>query len=93
MKAAALLLAAIALMAFAKPKRKQFRIRVQPRNGYTMYIPEYREKRSLFGAQWWPIAPNVYYDLASAKQVVEDAKFEDSLAVAHVKDTFIYFNP
>lgn len=91
MKAAALLLAAIVLMAFTKPKRKEFRIRVQPKNGFTMYIPEYRERKSLFGAQWWAVAPNVYYDLASAKQIVEDAKFDDSLAVAHHKDTFIYF--
>ena len=93
MKEVVVLLLAVGLMAFAKPKRKEFRIRIQPRYGYTMYIPEYREKKSLFGAQWWPLAPNVYYDIASAKEVVESAKFEDSLRVVHYKDTFIYFNP
>lgn len=86
------LLLATSLMAFGKPKRKEFRIRVIPKNGFTIYIPEYREKRSLFGRQWWPLSPNVCYGLELAKDMIADARYEDSLRVVHYKDTFIYFD-
>jgi len=86
-----IILLMIAVSIIGKPGYRQFRIQISPKNGYTLYIPEYREKKSLFGRQWWPITPYIFYDLRSAQKVVEDAKFEDSLTVAHAKSQYIYF--
>lgn len=85
------LLLVASMLVYGKPKRKEFRIVVMPKNGFTIYVPEYREKRGILSPEWHPITPFYYYDLQSAKQIVEDMKFEDSLYVINATRNYIYF--
>lgn len=93
MKFLILIVAVSTLYVFGKPKRKEFRIVVMPHKGYTIYVPEYKDKKSLFGPKWHPVNQFTpyYYDFEAAKMLVEEMKYDDSLDVALAKASYIYF--
>ena len=89
-----ILLLFICLSLTAKPKRKEFRVHVVRMGAQVLYVPQYRELRSLLGARWFPInewSP-FHTSLESAKDLIDITRYEDSIYVTTYKSQYIYFD-
>jgi hypothetical protein len=90
-----ILLLLIPFVISARPKRKEFRIKVTRMGAYVVYIPEFREKWSLLGPQWHPINEYTpyHYSVESAREMLNSVKYEDSVFVANAKSEYIFIKP